>query len=209
MTESAPPPVTYDVHPSIAYVAAMVSNLKEKTGKSLDEWSDLIHSEQPLDPKAWLASRGLGTQQAGLVLRRATAARGHAFADTPAGYLASAPGYVEAQYGGRRALLRPLFERLTTLARSLGPDVKVCPCETMVAFYRHHVFAQVKPFASRLDLGLALSDPATVEDPSGRLKDTGGFKKRDRITHKLEITSEAELGTASPWLKVAYERDRH
>jgi hypothetical protein len=66
--------------------------------------------------------------------------------------------------------------------------VKVCPCGTIVPCYRHHVFAGVKPFASRLDLGLALGDPAVVQDPTGSLKDTGGFKKKDRITHKLEIT---------------------
>ena len=208
MTESACPPVIYDVHPSIAYVAAIVSNLKEKTGKSLDEWSDLIHSEQLSDPRGWLKMKGLGTQQAELVARRAAAAHGHAFDDTPEGYLAAAAGYVEAQYGGRKALLRPLFERLVTLARSLGPDVKVSPCETIVPFYRHHVFAQVKPFASRLDLGLALGDPATVEDPSGKLKDTGGFKKKDRITQKLELTTEADLEVALRWLERGYERDK-
>ena len=85
--------------------------------------------------------------------------------------------------------------------------MKVCPCETIVPFYRNHVFAEVKPLASRLDLGLALGDPATVKDASGRLKDTGGFKKKDRITHKVEITSEADLAIALPWLKRAYERD--
>jgi hypothetical protein len=75
-----------------------------------------------------------------------------------------------------------------------------------VPFYRNHVFAEVKPFVSRLDLGLSLGDPAVVKDPSGRLQDTGGFQKKDRITHKLEIVSEADLKLALPWLKRAYER---
>jgi hypothetical protein len=142
------------------------------------------------------------------VHQRAEAAPGHAFNDTPEGYLEAAPGYVAAQYSGKKTALRPLFEAIVTLARSLGSDVKVCPCETIVPFYRHHVFAEVKPFASRLDLGLALGDPTLIQNPSHRLKDTGGFKKKDRITHKVELTGEADLDDAVlGWLKQAYTRD--
>ena len=197
----------YDLHPSVAYVQAILGNFKAKTGHTLEEWVALLRREQPGDPKGWLKAQGLGTNQAGFVLQRAGAAPGHAFDDTPEGYLAAAPGYVEAQYSGKKAPLRPLFEQIAALARSLGPDLKICPCETIVPFYRNHAFAEVKPFASRLDLGLALGDPKSVEDPTGHLKDTGGFSKKDRITHKLEITSEAELRLVLPWLKRAYERD--
>ena len=171
----------------------------------------LAQKEAPAETKAriaWLKERGLGTNQATLVARRASAEPGHAFDDTPKGYLAAAPGYVDAQYGGKKAALRPLFELIVAAARGVAPDVKICPCETIVPFYRNHVFAEVKPFISRLDLGLALGDPATVKDPSGRLKDTGGFSKKNRITHRLEIASEAELQIAMPWLIKAYDRDR-
>lgn len=203
-----PHPAPYDVHPSVAYVQALLANLQAKTGHSLEEWVALLRREQPADPKAWLKARGLGTNQAGFLLQRAGLVPGHAFDDTPEGYLAAAPRHVEAQYCGRKAPLRPLFERIVGLARSLGPDVKVCPCETIVPLYRNHVFAEVKPFVSRLDLGLALGDPARVKDPSGRLKDTGGFARKDRITHKLELMSEADLEGALPWLQRAYERDK-
>jgi hypothetical protein len=189
-------------------VQTVLANLKAKTGRTVDEWSDQIRIECPPDPKAWLKAQGLGSTQIGFVLQRANAAPGHAFDDTPEGYLAAAPGYVEAQYSGRKAALRPLFERLVSLARGLGADVKICPCETIVPFYRNHVFAEVRPFVSRLDLGLALGDPALVKDSSGRLKDTGGFQKKDRITHKLEIKSEADLKLALPWLQQAYGRDK-
>lgn len=210
MSKHPAPPAPYDLHPSVAYVQAVLANFQAKTGRPLEAWVDLVKAKAPADPKArqgWLKDQGLGTNQAHFVLQRAGAAPGHAFDDTPEGYLAAAPRYVDGQYSGKKAALRPLFERLASLARSLGSDVKVCPCETIVPFYRNHVFAEVKPFASRLDLGLALGDPATVSDPSGRLKDTGGFQKKDRITHKLELTSEADLDLALPWLKRAYARD--
>lgn len=207
MTKS---PVPYDLHPSVAYVQGILANLEARTGRSLEAWTALLEAEGPDEAKAkvaWLKARGLGATQAGLVAQRAGAGPGHAFDDTPEGYLAAAPRYVEDQYGGKKATLRPLFEAVTALARSLGPDVKVCPCETIVPFYRHHVFAEVKPFVSRLDLGLALGDPTAVADPSGRLQDTGGFAKKDRITHKLELAAEADLEAALPWLRRAYERD--
>ncbi|WP_243384558.1 DUF5655 domain-containing protein [Geothrix alkalitolerans] len=207
-------PCPYDLHPSVAYIQAILANLERNSGRDLAAWVALAREEAPSDLKgcsAWLRARGLGGTQAGLVAQRACAAPGqatsHAFDDTPEGYLAAAPRYVEAQYAGKKAALRPLFEAIVLRARGLGSDVKVCPCQTIVPFYRHHVFAEVKPFASRLDLGLALGDPATVGDPSGRLKDTGGFRRKDRITHKLEITTEADLDGVLPWLRHAYERD--
>ena len=200
----------YDLHPSVAYVQSILSNLEAKTGRSLETWLALIRKGAPAETRAriaWLKEQGLGTNQASLVAQRAGDEPGHAFGETPEGYLAAAPGYVDTQYGGKKTALRPLFERIVALARGLGADVKVCPCETIVPFYRNHVFAEVKPLASRLDLGLALGDPASVKDASGRLKDTGGYKKKDRITHKVEITSETDLEHARAWLKQAYERD--
>jgi len=212
MPKAAQPQPPYDLHPSVAYVQALLGNLEAKTGRTLEAWVALVRKNGPAETKArkeWLKAQGLGSVQAGFVLQRAEAAPGHAFDDTPDGYLAAAPGYIDGQYSGRKAALRPLFERLVALARSLGPDVKVSPCETIVPFYRHHVFAEVKPFASRLDLGLALGDPTLVHDPSHRLKDTGGFKKKDRITHKVELTGEADLdGAVLGWLLRAYERDQ-
>jgi Domain of unknown function (DUF5655)/Domain of unknown function (DUF4287) len=204
-------PAPYDLHPSVAYVQAILANLEAKTGRSLEAWVALVRKAAPSEIRAriaWLKEQGLGANQASLVARRAGAGPGQAFDDTPEGYLAAAPRYVDAQYGGKKAALRPLFERLVRQARGLGADVKVCPCETIVPFYRNHVFAEVRPFASRLDLGLALGDPAQVQDPWGRLKDTGGFGKRDRITHKLEITGEADVAEALTWMELAYQRDQ-
>jgi predicted transport protein len=211
MVKPAPPAAPYDLHPSVAYVQTVLANLRAKTGRSAEDWTALVRAEGLADAKgiqAWLKAQGLGGTQASLVAQRAVAAPGHAFDDTPAGYLAAAPSYVEDQYSGKKAALRPLFEQVVSLVRGLGPDVKVCPCETIVPFYRNHVFAEVRPLVSRLDLGLALGDPTSVKDPSGRLKDTGGFAKKNRITHKVEIVSEADLKGALPWLKRAYERDK-
>jgi hypothetical protein len=87
----------------------------------------------------------------------------------------------------------------------LGEDVRICPCKTIVPFYRRHVIAQIKPSTrTRIDFGLALGDTKAT----GRLIDTGGFAKKDRITHRIPITSSAEIDAElRRWLKVAYDRD--
>ncbi len=43
---------------------------------------------------------------------------------------------------------------------------------------------------------------------SGRLIDTGGFAKKDRITHRIPLTSVKEIDDeVKQWLKKAYEMD--
>jgi hypothetical protein len=108
-------------------------------------------------------------------------------------------------FSGSKAGLRPLYEALLKLGLSVGKDAKACPCQTIVPLYRRHVFAQIKPTTrTRIDFGFALGDTKA----KGRLIDTGGFAKKDRITHRTEITSLKDIDDeVKHWLKVAYDRD--
>ncbi len=123
----------------------------------------------------------------------------------PDAYLAAAERYVEEMFRGRKAALRPLYDRLLRLAFDLGADVKACPCKTIVPLYRKHVFAQIKPSTNtRIDMGFALGS----RRPEGRLIDTGGFAKKDRITHRIPISSAADVDNeVQRWLRLAYEED--
>ena len=209
MPRSAPSP--YAVHPSVAYVQAILRNLERNTGRDLEAWVAVAKASGPDEQtrREWLKAQGLGASQARFVAERSLGQSAHAFDDTPEGYLTMAPTYVDQQYAGKKGALRPIFEALLALARSLGPEVKACPCETLVPLYRHHVFAQIKPTTlTRVDLGLALGNPAAVKDPKGRLVDTGGFAKKDRITHRIEVKALDEVdGGLKAWLKRAYEGD--
>jgi hypothetical protein len=126
-------------------------------------------------------------------------------AETPEEYLANAARYVESMFSGPKAALLPLYEQLLDLGFSLGADVKACPCQTIVPLYRKHVFAQIKPATrTRIDLGFALG-PRKAE---GRLVDTGGYAKKDRITHRIPISSAADIDhEVKRWLRLAYEED--
>jgi len=125
--------------------------------------------------------------------------------DDPASYLKAAAEWVDEMFSGKKAALRPVYEALLRAGSALGDDVRVRPCKTVVPLYRRHVFAQIKPTANaRIDLGLALKDtPAT-----GRLIDTGGFVKRDRISHRIPVARIEEVDAELlGWLKAAYDMD--
>ena len=197
----------YAVHPGVAMVQNAIAGLPGKTGRSLDEWVALIRTHGPKgEParKAWLkTAHGLGTNYAGWL---AAAADGKGETGSADAYLETAERYVEEMYAGARTALRPLYEALLTRGLSIGADVKACPCKTIVPLYRNHVFAQIKPTTqTRIDFGLALGD--TKKTPK-RLIDTGGFAKKDRITHRFEITSLKDIDDeVKRWLKTAYDRD--
>ncbi len=196
----------YDLHPSVLMAQKTLAGLKQKTGRSLDEWILLVQQKGPQDEKQrreWLKTKhGLGTNYASWIVEQSL---GKGSDGSPDSYLVSADRYVAEMFSGGKAALLPIYEELLKLGRSLGADVKVCPCQTMVPFYRNHVFGQIKPSTrDRIDLGLALKDTKVPK----RLIDTGGFAKKDRITHRIEINSVNDIDDeVKRWLKKAYDMD--
>ncbi len=200
----------FSVHPAVRHLQGVARNLHEKTGITLTEWAGRLLTLDLPDAKArkaWLQAQGLGGTQAGLVLEQAEG--GGSFPLSESAYLEAAPSFVEAQFSGKKSHLRPLFDALLDLAYELGSDVGASPCATIVPLYRNHVFAQLKASTlTRVDLGLALGDPTAIVDPSGRLIDTGGFAKKDRITHRIEVKALTDLDEGlRGWLRQAYEAD--
>jgi len=102
----------------------------------------------------------------------------------------------------------PVFEQLLALGKALGPDVKACPSKTMVPLYRNHVFAQIKPTTNtRIDFGLCFT--AYSGRLPKRLIDTGGLATKDRITHRIEVSSPDQIDDdLKKWLRAAYDLDR-
>jgi hypothetical protein len=181
--------------------AGYAKNLFERTGKTMDEWVEIVKRSGPPTEKerrVWLKeTHGFTTNYAWWVAERAEG-RGSADQYDP-------EALVEEMYAGSKAGLIPLYERLLQLGLKLGSDVKACPCKTMVPLYRKHVFAEIKPTTrTRIDLGLALGK---VDKPlPERLIDTGGAAKKDRITHRFAISTEKDIDKeVEKWLKTAYE----
>jgi len=197
----------YSVHPGVLMTQKWVSTLKEKTGHSLAEWLKQVKKSGPPTEKErreWLKdAHGLGTNSAWWIAERAEGKGTET--DDPEAYLRAAEKYVEEMYSGGKAGLRPIYDALLKLALGLAKDVKACPCQTIVPLYRNHVFAQIKPTTqTRIDLGFALG----ARQAEGRLIDTGGYAKKDRITHRVPIASVKEIDEeVQKWLRAAYEAD--
>ena len=191
----------YSVHPGFKMEQAYAENLVKRTGKTLDEWVAFAKRSGPAastERRAWLKAQGVTTNYAWWI------------SDVAEGKNRSVDAYdpealVEAMFAGKKAPLLPIYERLLKLALSLGRDVTASPGKTIVPLYRAHVFAQIKPTTNtRIDLGLALGGLKAT----GRLISTGGFEKKDRITHRIPISSLDEIDAdVKAWLKKAYALD--
>jgi hypothetical protein len=202
---------TYHVHPGIAMVQDWIEALPARTGKSLPQWTAHIRKHGPAGEearRAWLKSEhGFGANHAGWLTERSVGKGSEE--DTPEGYLAQTRRCVESMYANKPAL-RPVHDALMALGASLGADVRFCPCKTIVPFYRTHVFAQIKPStATRLDLGLCLTPLLKRgEKIPAPLIETGGFAKKDRITHRIPLAAPGDItAEVRRWLKRAYDLD--
>jgi hypothetical protein len=191
----------YTLHPGFAMEESSLANLKERSGRTLEEWVRVVKESGPATEKeriAWLKeAHGITTNYAGWIAKRVDGGGSAASYDPDA--------MVEEMFAGKKAGLRPIYDRMLELAFKLGKDVRVPPGKTIVPFYRKHVFAHVKPATStRVDVGFAFKDMR----PSGKLISTGGFEKGDRITHRIPVASVEEIdGEVRKCLKHAYELD--
>jgi len=199
----------YGVHPSVAKVQIWIAELQQETGRSLYEWIAIVNREGPKterERREWLKGKHkLATNSAIWIAERAEGRGGDL--DSPEKYLSITATYVEEQYSGKKESLRPIYEQLLQVAAELGAEVKACPCKTIVPLYRNHVFAQIKATTNtRVDLGLALTH-YKGKLPK-RIVDTGGLAKKDRITHRIELQSTAQIDwEVVKWLETAYELD--
>lgn len=171
----------------------MKANLLKNTGKSVDQWADLVR-------KSGIAKHGDQMK-----LLKETHGLGHGYANlichTAKGTLdAPEDDLLAGQYAGREAL-RPLYDALESHARKLGKDVDISPKKTSVAFRRSKNFAVVTPASkTRIDLGLNLKGMA----PTARLLEE---KAGSMCTHKVRLESTADLDAElKAWLKAAYDK---
>ena len=196
------------VHPAISHANAILNAIPEKTGKSIEDWTQILADAGAPTSKEMVAYlrdyHGIARPTATVLFAKIKDIRADFEGDA---YLESAPSKVDKQYTGGKGHLRPIADRLFAELDKLGADVGASPCKTFVPFYRQHVFAQVKAATQkRIDVGLALAcyDGQIPE----RLKDTGGAAKGDRITHVIGITAPEEIDAELiQWMRTAYELD--
>ena len=180
------------------YVQTMISNMPEKTGKSLEEWYKILKSKK-LEQHSKIMQ--LLKQEMGLT---------HGYANTIsllfrqklAGGAPSDEALIETQYAKKPDLL-PIYDRLIQKVKTFGDDVEISPKKSYVSLRRARQFAIIQPSTrTRMDLGLNLDQDLAT---SGKL--IHGDRWSGMCTHHIEIF---EFDDLSPevidWLKKAYDR---
>jgi Domain of unknown function (DUF5655)/Domain of unknown function (DUF4287) len=197
----------YHEHKSLRMVQSVIAGMKKKTGRSLEEWLKLVNQEGPASEKdraTWLMEEhGMGTNYAAWIAACSLDRSNET--GSAEEYLQHAKDNVEKMFSGPKQHLRTIYDEILKYALTMGPDIRVSPCATIVPIYRKHVIAQIKPTTrTRIDLGLALKNAKVPK----RLINTGGFEKKDRISHRIELIKPEDFDSeAKRWMKVAYDGD--
>src|SRR5215471_9280181 len=104
-------------------MSAVIGSLADRTGRSLEEWLALVDASgiDPLDQNAvrrWLKSEHRVPQNSQWAIADAAA--------RAAGWVRpSVEEYVDSQYQGAKAALRPIYDALAEAILRLGDDVSV------------------------------------------------------------------------------------
>jgi len=171
----------------------MISNMPEKTGKSLEEW------------KLILREKAFAKHSEGVNFLKKEHGVTHGFANTIVTLSKeennTPDDLVTNQYKGKEALM-PIYNRLLATVQGFGSDVTVTPKKTGVSIIRKKQFALIKPATkTRIDLGLKLKDKPTTE----RLENSGPFGTM--CTHRVRVTSTDEVNEELiEWLQEAYQK---
>lgn len=180
-------------------MAAVLDSIAARTGRSLAAWVDLVAASgiDPLEQNAvrrWLReAHGLG-QNTQWAIAEECARR--------AGWLRpTVEEYAAAQYLGRRAAFRPVFDAVRDAALALGPDVRMEGRSTYIPFVRARQFAAVAVTTSRVDLGLRLPAPP----PSPRLVPANA---PGQSTHRVTLYQARDVdASVRTLLRAAYDQN--
>ena len=176
--------------------AAMIANLKEKTGKTLAQWLKIVKSSKLAKHgeivKMLKAEHGVGHGFANLI------AHEHLKAGKPA---AAGGDLVDKQYSGAKSELRPIYDALVAAVEKFGKDVEVSPKKAYVSLRRSKQFALIQPSTKdRVDVGINLKGTKA----SGRLENSGSFNAM--VSHRVKVTDKKQVNAElKKWLKAAYD----
>ena len=181
-------------------MSAVTESMKQRTGRTLDDWVSLVSasSVDPLDQNAvrsWLKSEHGLLQNSRWAIADAAARK--------AGWQRPATHeYIDQQYAGPKAELRPIFDRIRKVVEGLGDDVQMEGRATYTPFVRRRQFVAVAAATrTRVDVGLRFVDAPR----SGLLV---AASAPGQATHKLSLTSLSEVDDeVERLLRIAYEQN--
>src|SRR4051812_45023371 len=182
-------------------MAAVNESMCARTGRDLGAWVALVQAEGGVDPLDQKAVR-VWLRDVHGVPQNTQWAIAFAVAEAAGWRPPDVEGYVDAQYTGRRAALRPVYDALEAALLALGEDVRREGRGTYVPFVRARQFAAVAATtAARVDVGLRYVSPPD----SPRLVPA---KAPGQATHKVGLTDPAQVDDELVGLlRAAYEQN--
>jgi hypothetical protein len=177
--------------------AAMIAGLRDKTGKSLEDWLAILRVSKLSKHKDFVTllktKHGLTHGFANMIALQALQSDSQTAADTHA--------LIDAQYAGPKAAMRPIYDALLAAVTNFGDDVEVSPKKAYVSLRRNKQFAIVQPStATRVDVGIQLKSA----EPAGRLEASGSFNAM--VSHRVRLAKSSEVDRELlAWLKQAYD----
>ena len=177
---------------------SMIANLKEKTGKTLDQWLKLVSKEKLTKHgelvKHLKTEHGVTHGFANLIAHKAL--------KSDAGSTDDVSQLVDHQYSGAKSGLRPIYDALMRRINKFGKDVEIAPKKAYVSLRRNKQFAIIQPSTkTRVDVGINLKGKSA----DGRLEASGSFNAM--VSHRVRLESAKDVDTQlEKWLKEAYDQ---
>lgn len=169
-----------------AYDVAMIASMKQRTGKTLEEWLAQIGPQLPAERRGrlqWLKDRfGLKQNTAYLILSRLDSVDGSSV-------YAHGDALLNDLFGDQSQRLHDLYDRLLARIGGFGKDVKVLPRKNYVALSRKNHFALLRPVHGQLAIALAL--PALAAHPL--LHQAVGFGNKQKYPWQLQLSADTPL----------------
>jgi hypothetical protein len=177
--------------------AAMIANLKDKTGKTLPQWVKIAKAAK-LEKHGQIVKflktdHGMTHGFANLVA--------HKTLKSDAGSAAATDDLFVTQYSGLKADLRPIYDSLVAAVKKFGKDVEIAPKKAYVSLRRNKQFGLIQPSTkTRVDVGINLKGT----DAGGRLEPSGSFNAM--VSHRVRVADAKQVDSELiGWLKKAYD----
>ncbi|HUM46652.1 MAG TPA: DUF5655 domain-containing protein [Chitinophagales bacterium] len=176
---------------------AIARNLQKNTGKTLEQWIEVVKKSGPKDRKekiTWLKTKHqLGSGQAGTITKMMY----EGMADYDPEYL------MQSHFNGDKDYQKPIYDKIAASLKKWG-DHKIAVNKTYLSLIHRQQFAIIKTTKDGMVIGVPeLAVKAAKNKEFKTTKNLGS----DRITHKLLLNDISDLSDGvMRVLKASYDR---
>jgi predicted transport protein len=173
----------------------MIENLHKNTGKSLEEWIEIVKTqcfEKHGEILKFLKEKHELTHGfANLIAHKAKG--------SDAGSAENQNDLITKQYQGKEHF-KPIYDTLISEIMSFGNDIEIAPKNNYVSLRRKKQFALLNPATkTRYEIGINLKG----QEPKGKLE---AEKPNAMCSHKINIADINDIDKeVLKWVKMAYE----